>query len=74
VIEIDLVVQWNAANSEESAGASEELNSQAKRMKELVGGLISIVGGLDQSYGNLPDKEYAALPAPLPETVTYQET
>ena len=73
VTAIDLVVQQNAANSEESAGASEELNSQANLMKELVGGLVSVIGGLDQSYGNLKDKGYAALPGPRLESENYRE-
>ncbi len=73
VTEIDLVIQRNAANSEESAGASEELNSQAKRMKELVGVLVSVVGGLDQAYGDLHGAGYAALPAPLPASENYPE-
>ena len=51
VIEMDQVVQRNAANSEESAGASQELNSQAEMMKGLVGDLVSVVGGLDQKNG-----------------------
>ena len=53
IIEMDHVVQRNAANSEESAGASQELNSQADLMKGLVGELVSVVGGLGQKNGNL---------------------
>ncbi|MDD2901961.1 MAG: methyl-accepting chemotaxis protein [Syntrophales bacterium] len=53
ITEMDQVVQRNAANSEESAGASQELNSQAEMMKNLVGGLISVVGGFSQNNGNL---------------------
>jgi methyl-accepting chemotaxis protein len=49
--EMDQVVQRNAANSEESAGASQELNSQAYQMKNLVGDLVSVVGGLGQKDG-----------------------
>jgi methyl-accepting chemotaxis protein len=45
VSEMDKVVQENAANAEESAAASEEMNAQATRMKEFVGGLVSLVGG-----------------------------
>jgi methyl-accepting chemotaxis protein len=51
VIEMDQVVQRNAANSEESAGASQELNSQAEILKGLVGDLVSVVGGLSQKNG-----------------------
>lgn len=72
ITEMDLVVQRNAANSEESASASEELNSQAEQMKDLVGELVAVVGGLSRSNGNLQPKGYAALPAPLPGSANYQ--
>ena len=45
VSEMDKVVQENAANAEESASASEEMDAQAVRMKEFVGGLVALVGG-----------------------------
>lgn len=44
VAEMDKVVQQNAANAEESAGASEEMNAQAKDMKGFVETLSSLVG------------------------------
>ena len=45
VSEMDKVVQQNAANAEESASASEEMDAQATRMKEFVGGLATLIGG-----------------------------
>jgi ABC-type transporter Mla subunit MlaD len=45
VSEMDKVVQQNAANAEESASASEEMNAQAERMKEFVVELVTLVGG-----------------------------
>jgi methyl-accepting chemotaxis protein len=45
VAEMDKVVQQNAANAEESASASEELNAQAMQMKEFVGDMITVVQG-----------------------------
>ena len=45
VTEMDKVVQQNAANAEESASASEEMNAQAEQMKGFVGELVSIVDG-----------------------------
>ncbi len=44
VAEMDKVVQFNAANAEESASASEEMNSQAEQMKVAVEDLVGIVG------------------------------
>ncbi|MFZ3046434.1 MAG: methyl-accepting chemotaxis protein [Desulfatirhabdiaceae bacterium] len=45
VTEMDRVTQQNAANAEESASASEELNAQAHEMKDMVEKLVYIVGG-----------------------------
>ena len=45
VSEMDKVTQQTAANAEESASASEELNAQAEQMKTFVNDLILIVGG-----------------------------
>ena len=43
--EIDKVIQLNAANAEESASASEELNAQAGQMQDMVAELVALVGG-----------------------------
>jgi methyl-accepting chemotaxis protein len=45
VTEMDKVTQSNAANAEESASASEELNAQAATLKEAVEELVQLVGG-----------------------------
>ncbi len=45
VAEMDNVTQQNAANAEESASASEELNAQAEQIMEIVGELSALVGG-----------------------------
>ena len=45
ITEMDKVVQQNAANAEESASASEELNAQAEQLKEYVGDLVALVTG-----------------------------
>ncbi|MBN1806089.1 MAG: hypothetical protein JW837_12645, partial [Sedimentisphaerales bacterium] len=39
------VTQQNAANAEESASASEELNAQAESMNDVVAELVTLVGG-----------------------------
>jgi methyl-accepting chemotaxis protein len=43
-MEMDKVVQKNAANAEESAAAAEEMNAQAAVMKGFVGDLVALVG------------------------------
>jgi methyl-accepting chemotaxis protein len=45
VSEMDKVTQQAAANAEESASASEELNAQAEQMKSYVTDLARVVGG-----------------------------
>ena len=45
VSQMDKVTQQNAAAAEESASASEELNAQAASMKDIVGELVTIIGG-----------------------------
>ena len=45
VAQMDKVTQQNAANAEESASASEELSAQAESMNEIVGQLVTLVGG-----------------------------
>jgi methyl-accepting chemotaxis protein len=41
---MDKVTQQNAANAEESAAASEQMNAQAETMKDMVGELVVMVG------------------------------
>jgi len=43
--EMDKVVQRNAANAEESASASEEMNAQAQQLKDYVNELVLVVTG-----------------------------
>ncbi len=45
VAQMDKVVQQNAAGAEESASASEELKAQAESMNDIVGQLVTLVGG-----------------------------
>jgi methyl-accepting chemotaxis protein len=46
VVEMDKVVQRNAANAEESASASEEMNTQAQHLKNFVGDLVTLAGSI----------------------------
>ena len=62
VTEMDKVTQSNAANAEESASASEEMNAQAEQMKVFVGDLVVLVGGSGVSgrrYGRVEKKRVA---------------
>jgi len=45
---MDKVTQSNAANAEETAAASEELNAQALTLLDTVGDLLRLVGGTGQ--------------------------
>ena len=44
IVEMDKVTQTNAANSEETASAAEELSAQAESLRELIRGVSSLVG------------------------------
>lgn len=43
--QMEKVIQQNAANAEESASASEQLNAQAENLEEAVAQLVRLVGG-----------------------------
>jgi methyl-accepting chemotaxis protein len=45
VNQMDKVTQSNAANAQETAGASQELNAQAICLNDVVGQLLALVGG-----------------------------
>jgi methyl-accepting chemotaxis protein len=45
ITEMDKVVQQNAANAEESASASEEMNAQAEQLRDYVNDLVVVVTG-----------------------------
>ena len=53
VYELEKVVQQNAANAEESASASEEMNAQAEQMKGFVNELVALVGGKAKNGRNV---------------------
>ncbi len=52
VADIDKVNQQNSASAEESASAAEALNAQSQQMRELVDGLVVLVGGHGDRSGN----------------------
>jgi methyl-accepting chemotaxis protein len=57
VVQMEKVTQCNAANAEESASASEELNAQAAALKDALEEIVRLVGGHTQ-----PDKTDGASP------------
>jgi hemerythrin-like metal-binding protein len=61
--QMDAVTQSNAANAEESAAATEELNAQAQTMKVTVAALLNLVGGKTQNVGPGPT-EPDSIPLP----------
>ena len=54
VSQMDKVTQSNAATSEESASASEELSIQAKGLKDMVVALVALVEGNNESGNGHP--------------------
>jgi len=63
VTQMDKVTQQNAANAEESASASEELNAQAESMMEVVGELMVLVGGSAAGH-SIRHTDYSTKPQP----------
>ncbi|SLM28202.1 Protein with methyl-accepting chemotaxis protein (MCP) signaling domain [Desulfamplus magnetovallimortis] len=55
IAEMDKVVQQNAANAEESASASEELNAQAEQLKDFVSQLVGVITGQNSGTGGNSD-------------------
>ena len=53
VVEMDIVVQRNAAGAEEASSAAQELNAQAMEMKSHVGNLTAVISGAN---GTAEDK------------------
>jgi methyl-accepting chemotaxis protein len=58
VVEMDKVVQNNAATAEESASPSEEMIAQAEQMKEMVAELVTLVEGRKNTTGVRSAKTY----------------
>jgi methyl-accepting chemotaxis protein len=68
VTQMDQVTQSSAASSEESASASQELNSQAVRMQEMVSQLVALVDGSGLSS---PAHNPSTKPVPQPVMPTH---
>ncbi|WDP88489.1 MAG: Cache 3/Cache 2 fusion domain-containing protein [Desulfobacter sp.] len=64
ISEMDKVVQHNAANAEESASASEEMNAQAEQLRGFVGDLVALVSGkeVDSAPLSLSQQKRPAIP------------
>ena len=67
VAEIDKVIQQNAANAEESASASRKMNTQAQKMRDLVGGTAGVVAGTGQHEAGVAEFTRIAKQAVMPE-------
>jgi methyl-accepting chemotaxis protein len=65
--QMDKVTQSNAANAEESASASEELNAQAGQMNTIVGQLCALVGGAVSATAATAKKSASAKRGPRPD-------
>jgi methyl-accepting chemotaxis protein len=69
VTQMDKVTQSNAANAEESASASEELNAQAASLKESVQSLMKLVGGKAEGSHDEPSVT-TKKPSPASKSIT----
>ncbi len=60
--EMNILIQQNAANSEESAGAAEQLSAQAENMKGYIEHLGALVGGVGRKKaGEGPQRAHVAV-------------
>lgn len=74
VLEIDKVVQQNAANAEESASTSEVMTSQGKQMEEMIRLLVSFLDGKANGMKNgqgLHDDEESELGSGIGTTLQF---
>lgn len=62
VAEMDKVTQTNAANAEQSASASKDMNAQAERMKGYIAELEALVKGIRNGAGEVPEKDLLSHP------------
>ncbi|HUH65548.1 MAG TPA: methyl-accepting chemotaxis protein [Syntrophales bacterium] len=60
VMEMDKVVQLNAASAEQYSGASAEMNTQAKYLKNIVGDLRGLVDGQTEGSTNTREEKHVA--------------
>ena len=75
VAEMDKVVQRNAANAEESAGAAHDMNAQAEQMKLFVDELVALVGSkTDRSAKYVSKKGEESSEGLLIESSSSEET
>ena len=79
VAEMDKVIQKTAANAEESASASEELNAQAEQMKVIAGEVMGIMGsgnskGAGKDHGEPVEKTGSVRMAPFIERLKAPRT
>jgi methyl-accepting chemotaxis protein len=76
VSQMDKVTQSNAAGAEESASASEELNSQAEMMREAIRGLERLIGAAPSTFETSTDRDLptADHPARQPASPRDEET
>jgi methyl-accepting chemotaxis protein len=71
VVQMDKVTQTNAASAEESAGAAQQLTSEAQELRAVVGDLLRLITSANESAltGKAPSSHPAAIQAPRNATV-----
>ncbi|MFH1139252.1 MAG: methyl-accepting chemotaxis protein [Pseudomonadota bacterium] len=72
--QMDSVTQKNAANAEETASASEELNAQAESMRDIVAELEAMVGGTAKAMARAVRSQKAAAVKPRAQAARKPQT
>ncbi len=65
IVEMDKVVQQNAANAEQSAAASEEMNAQAEQLRAFVAELVMLVRGSKDKNAHTTSVKYGSGDKPV---------
>ncbi len=69
VVDLDRVTQENVSTAEESASAAEEMNAQSEQIKGIVGRLVVIIRGKDDTSRKTPSSLRQHLPKRTTATV-----
>ena len=63
MVEIDKITQHTAANAEQSASASEELNAQADNLEDFVDNLVALIGGSSSASRTVETAQQGSQPS-----------
>ncbi len=66
VTQLDTITQRNSANAEEMSSSSEEMSAQSKVLKEMIGGLVTVLEGGKKKRGDKTSEIKDSQEQPIP--------